>query len=128
MTIVSWDPNLEVGIEHIDAQHRALFALLNNLYAAIENRTAEDVLLTTIKQLVTYSIEHFTSEMAFMAIKQYPDRWAHNFEHEEFQRKIREFVARIYEGDIFFAKEVADFVHSWLVNHIATVDAKLKGL
>lgn len=125
---VLWNDNLKIGIEHIDKQHEEIFMLLNVLYEAIEAGAAYEILEHVVKELIQYTLTHFTAEFYYMTLKADPNRGAHNFEHEEFTRGVNTFAIKLMDGDTFFAKELADFMHGWLTNHITTVDIKLRDL
>jgi hemerythrin-like metal-binding protein len=124
MATIEWDVNLELGIAHIDEQHKSLVAILNEL----NSLSNLDELKAIVMRLVTYAVEHFVSEDNYMWFKDDPNRAMHNEEHKDFQRKVQAFAIRVIEGEYNLAPELSEFVHFWLYNHIATVDTTLKRL
>ena len=125
---IEWDPKLEIGIAHIDEQHKAFVNCINSLYHAIEHNKGHKEVSFAINALVEYAVVHFTAEQTLMEIKADPNRYSHTQLHMDFQRKLGTFVRRILEGETDFAMEVATFAHEWLINHISTIDVQLKGL
>lgn len=125
---VTWDPSLEIGIAHLDEQHRRFISILNDLYDAVDKNEGHKVLGDAVHKLVCYSVLHFTAEHTLMEIKGDPNRFTHSQLHMEFQKTVSDYVARLMEGDTSFAKEVAIFTHHWLLEHIVKVDSSMKGL
>ena len=66
-----WDPKYTVHVEELDAQHRKLFTITNDILDLYENRPGE--LLPSLQDLVEYSCTHFRSENAVMIESNYPD-------------------------------------------------------
>jgi hemerythrin len=46
----------------------------------------------------------------------------HRIEHRKLTKQVEGFVARYQQGDITLSLELADFLSSWLKNHIQSVD------
>ncbi len=65
MSIV-WTPNLSVGVEHIDDQHKKWFEKANALFEAGKKRRAKDYINTMLDFLDEYTKQHFRDEEAYM--------------------------------------------------------------
>ncbi len=67
MPFAEWDAALETGFQLVDAQHRDLFALVNELHDAILAHNDVAVLGGVLYRLQRYTAVHFHDEEALMA-------------------------------------------------------------
>ncbi|NPV02539.1 MAG: hemerythrin family protein [Brevinematales bacterium] len=124
MGFMSWSDNLSISVMEIDNQHKHLIDLINNLYDAMKMGKGKDVLSTTLDELATYSVEHFSAEERYMQKYSYDGYNAHKTEHDSFIRKVTEFKQGFEAGKALLSIEVMNFLRDWTVNHIAEVDTK----
>lgn len=86
--LIRWTPELSVGIDEIDSQHKELVDVLNQLHVAIMERhatprhAARDA-AEILNRLVDYTRIQFAVEEALMRLLEYPDYEAHKAQHEE---------------------------------------------
>ncbi|MFO1425295.1 MAG: hemerythrin domain-containing protein, partial [Candidatus Competibacteraceae bacterium] len=59
---VEWSNELSVGIEEIDAQHKVLVDLLNQIHEAIQQRHGAEVTRDIVLRLDEYTRVHFAVE------------------------------------------------------------------
>lgn len=121
---VSWDDKLSVGIAQIDDDHKKLLTLINNLQTAVYYPTGEAFERQALKELVDYTKYHFQREEDLMREHGYPDFEAHKRQHEEMIARVGQFLdayERDREGTV---EEMAGFLKSWLIKHIAGTDQK----
>jgi len=121
MTVVAWDPELETGIDVIDAQHRTLFEAVNNLADSFKSGQASVQARESLGFLAKYSIEHFLTEERFMRSMGYPDLPSHRIEHGKLVSQLQTLQVRQDQGYLVTA-EVATFVADWLKHHIQEAD------
>lgn len=121
MTIASWNSRYETGIETIDAQHKALFAALNQLTEAFLAGTSEEHVKAGLKALLAYAMEHFQTEEAYMREKGYPGLAAHMVEHERLVGKARQMEEQARSGRPV-AMELTIFLADLLAQHIDEFD------
>jgi len=124
MVCVEWREEFRVGVEEVDAQHQRLFAMLAGLRAGIERQAADTELGALIDDLVAYLKEHFDHEETLL--RGHP-RWAeHHRQHWRFTENILHFIrdSRRAEGrgGNRLAREMHDFLCSWLQEHIVVMD------
>lgn len=81
MMRLPWLPGMNTGISRLDADHRHLFEVLNELTNCVElgNLPAARVLT---EQFITHMAEHYAQEEAAMDRFGYPERAAHKAEHD----------------------------------------------
>jgi hemerythrin-like metal-binding protein len=62
----AWDQSFAVGIPHVDAQHKQLFGIVNELHQAMKSGQSKSVVGQTLEKLVAYTVTHFKDEEALM--------------------------------------------------------------
>jgi hemerythrin len=124
--MIEWSPDLSVGIEEIDAQHRELFRRAARFAEGLETRTREEV-AQLLSYLRHYAAVHFAAEEEWMRITAYPGHRLHRAEHERFLRELLslsgEHVRRGNPG--LRSEAVSAWLRRWLVAHLGTHDAAL---
>lgn len=122
MSLVEWSDDLLIGIEHIDAQHKQLLALINELHTAVEQELGREVVLPIIDKLGEYAITHFRDEEELLIQQEFPDLAYHQQEHQEFMKKVHQVRSR-YEGDRKgLTLNLRNYLLGWFFNHIKTED------
>ena len=121
-TFIEWSNELSVGIEEIDAQHKVLVDLLNQMHEAIQQRHAAQVTNDIIDQLGEYTRVHFAVEESLMRILHYPDYERHKEEHERLIEQLSELRAKLDTGKSAVSFELAHFMRTWLTKHIMETD------
>lgn len=76
-------------------------------------------------RLVKYSKKHFISEENYMPVTGHIYQLEHELEHNYFKAIVRGYCARSFEGESNFAVEVAEFIATWLSDHILLHDMRL---
>jgi hemerythrin len=110
----------EIGIAEIDAQHRRLFDLLNQLRSWSGKGYEYAATIDTLNELADYTHTHFAVEESLMRMLRYPGITAHIAEHERLKKMLEEYRHSILkEGS---RVELSDFIQSWLIDHISKVD------
>lgn len=86
------------GDPHIDADHLALFKLLDRM--ATHRRAADiDELNPLLDQLLEHTFDHFTREEKMMRTWGYVGTPGHMQEHEAMRRAFIESLRRVVKGD-----------------------------
>ncbi len=122
MSIFAWKPEYSVSVSSLDAQHKKLFILAQNLHDAMSAGKGRDVLSRSLSELVDYTKTHFTEEEALLARHNYPDLPQHRQQHLELVRKITDFQREFAAGNAFITVELMDFVQTWIKKHILQTD------
>ena len=123
MSLLTWNDSYSVGVETIDQQHSGLFAILNELHAAMMKGQAAAVTGALLRKLVSYTRDHFSAEEALMAAAHYPGLEAHCRQHAEFRSLLAALLGRARQMSLdAIADEVKFLVNGWFYRHIITVD------
>lgn len=123
MEPIDWTPSLTLGIEAIDASHRAIIGTLNAIIAA--RHTADRAnLAKLLEQLGNETAGEFEVEEALMKSCGYDNTKAHTEEHrkflDEFSNQIDEWREHRISSEL-----LCRFMYHWLGHHIADLDTPL---
>ncbi|CAH2032298.1 bacteriohemerythrin [Trichlorobacter ammonificans] len=122
MSLLIWGAMFEVGVSDIDAQHRRLFDLANQLADAVRVGKGQDVLAEVLTELVRYTQTHFAFEEQLMSQHHYPAAAEHRQQHQELVQQVTGFKQRFHAGDQLVVEESLQFFTHWLSRHIMHID------
>ncbi|MGC9948474.1 MAG: bacteriohemerythrin [Bryobacteraceae bacterium] len=117
-----WKPEYSVKISEIDDQHRHLFALAEELHAAMANGRAKAVLEQLLAALVDYTKAHFTAEERLMSQYRYPHAAEHKAEHDKLTTQVLTLQRKFRAGESTLSISLMVFLKNWLEHHIAGSD------
>jgi hemerythrin len=126
-SLPTWSQRLAIGVAEIDDQHRQLFARADALLAAMKLRRPADEVRQLVTFLGEYCQHHFRMEESLMRERGLPGLDAHAAQHALFTGHFDD-IAEAFERkgpSISVTVDLQDLVCRWLVEHIASVDAKL---
>ncbi|KAF5050434.1 Bacteriohemerythrin [anaerobic digester metagenome] len=110
-----------MGVAEIDEQHTEMFALANRLCATLQD--GDDLVGGSLfKVMLAYTEYHFATELRLMLQHGYPNRKAHDAEHERLVLELRRFGPEMGDRDVQFLR---DFFRTWLLEHILEHDKAL---
>ncbi len=119
-----WKDLYSTGIHSVDAQHRNLFAVAEDLYAAMSTGQGKASVGRTLDRLVQYTASHFSHEERLMRLYDYPDLAAHKAEHDKLTSQVLAFQADFRSGKVTMTVQLLHFLKGWLQNHIVGSDLK----
>ena len=122
VTPETWESDLEIGIAEIDAQHRNLFRLLSVLRQSTSEVYSFPAAFEALGQLSDETEIHFAVEESLMRMLGYPYMNEHIAEHRRLRDQLNEFRHLAMDCDI--SGELADFIQSWLVDHVNKSDRR----
>ncbi len=123
--LVQWKDEYNTGCKVIDDQHKKLFQIINELFAAFEAAYAGSQVPTILKQLEDYTVYHFQTEEKMFEQYNYPLTKEHKAEHQYFVDKIKKFKQDLETGNKqMIAFEIMMTLKDWLIDHILVNDRK----
>ena len=125
MSIIHWTDEYVTGDAVVDKQHRALFAMVNALHAAIVERRAKEVMGDILNALERYVVQHFDAERRLMETSNYPDMESHVLLHRALEDKARDVIEEYREGRLVLGVTLSQFLGKWLQEHILIQDKKM---
>ncbi|EGU37299.1 HHE/GGDEF domain protein [Vibrio ichthyoenteri ATCC 700023] len=127
IVVFPWNPNFETGIDHIDAQHKTLFQLVNKLANSLVHENRIEV-AEVFDELANYATYHFAEEEQIWAEHFQCDHWmlSHTHAHNSFLPDIekikRDAITNCWQDTI---ENVLQFLIRWLALHILDDDKKM---
>jgi hemerythrin len=122
---MTWSDNLSVKVNEIDAQHKRLLELLNQMHEAMTQGKGRDIMGKTLGGLIDYTRTHFADEERLMTTHKYPAYAAHKAEHDELMQKVLTLQSQYLLGTGALTLEVMRFLQDWLATHIQKTDRQL---
>jgi len=131
MSFIEWsDDQFAVGVERVDEQHRRLFELLNELYAAMQEGEGRDEVGDVIAELEDYTYYHFEDEESYMDDCGFADECegcflAQENAHRGFEQEVSE-LRELYESDDATVQmQTLRFLRTWVAEHVAGMDQQI---
>jgi hemerythrin len=122
MAAITWKDDYSVGVGAMDTQHKQLFAMINQLYEAMQKSATEETMKTVLPGLLNYTKMHFAAEEKLIGQAGYPELEAHQAYHRQFTAKVAEMVEKYKTTGIAPTASLAAFLKDWLSSHILTKD------
>ncbi|HCB14353.1 MAG TPA: hemerythrin [Gammaproteobacteria bacterium] len=122
--LVEWSDALSVGIEEIDAQHKVLVDLLNEIHEAMQQGRTVKTTKGIIDRLGEYTHVHFSVEESLMRILHYPDYERHKEEHDKLITQLADMRIKWEKGKGAIGIELTHFLKTWLTQHIMEGDQR----
>lgn len=119
-----WSDDFSVGIEEIDAQHKELVDLLNQLHEAIHEHHGRDTSRAILDKLADYTRTHFAVEESLMRVTNYPDFAQHKQNHEDLIAQVQALQEKLDNGQAAITFELLHFLKVWLTRHINEADKR----
>lgn len=120
-SMVAWSDDHALGLDELDAQHRLLFDLTNDLWHHLVRRSARNDVLATLTALERYALSHFSTEETFMRVTCYPHLEAHMAEHAAFVERVTREKTAVMRGEAL-SLDLLTFLKGWLSEHILRAD------
>ena len=122
---VVWDDSFSVGFSPIDNQHKELVLMTNELFQNCKegDAIADMAIGRTFKKAMEYAKNHFSEEEGYLSQVFYPDLAAHKKLHFNFMFELVGILSDFEAGNAV-PIEMARFLKTWLLNHIAVSDKK----
>lgn len=122
---IVWTQEMSVGVERLDAEHKMLVAMLNELGQALASGRGDKAARDVAERMRLYAKEHFQSEESAMLASDYPTRTGHIAEHDSFIEKVLDLEDRLGQGGAAEPEAIRDYLADWLRRHIMGTDKAL---
>ena len=124
MHIIKWSSDFALGIDEIDAQHKALVGMINALDASTHEEYSAEKMRRLLDELNAYVKDHFGFEERLMAgggcSQDLVTR--HCGEHAYFRSVLRDLTADFENGRTSITVTLIEYLVHWLLHHIVVVD------
>jgi hemerythrin len=124
---ITWTEKMSVGVEVLDADHKRLIDLLNDLHDGIAAGHGTERLERVLDGLVDYVATHFAREEELFAKTVYPGAAEHIQEHRALTKLVKDVQARYNQGKFeALSLNIMNFLKDWLIEHIQGSDRNYK--
>lgn len=124
---MKWYDDLSVGNASVDAQHKKLFEIVDQLTDACNQKKGKDEVGKTLNFLLDYTKTHFRDEEKLMMQYNYPNLMAHKKIHDEFTKEVAGIVSDYQKNgaSIPVVLNILSKTNNWLINHILKMDKEV---
>jgi HAD superfamily hydrolase (TIGR01509 family) len=122
MAQIQWKDRYNIGYKDIDAQHRVLLDLLNELIDLIDQKKSPEGIADIFRGLCAYALTHFTQEERYMRAAGYPGLARQEAEHARFVDQVLAFNQAYDPSDPRLLNETRTFLREWYLDHILKSD------
>lgn len=129
MSAFPWNAAFETGIDLVDAHHRRLVELINQLATLVEavEPATPSALQAVFDELIEYADYHFSEEQRLMAAAHLDPRHmeAHQAKHLGFLQDVLRSQEMVPAAPPGLARELLGELAHWLVCHILSMDQSM---
>ncbi len=122
---VQWKDKLLIGVPEIDAEHRYLIALVNNIIEKYHSNKLEASLAKVYAHLINYTNKHFKNEESLMRAVGYPLLAEHKQKHEFLEDTTSELAEMFLSGQQSISVDTLNFLKNWVIDHVLLEDKKI---
>lgn len=124
MSAFVWDEKYSLGIAEIDRQHQKLFALFNQLFDAMQQGHAAEVVDKVLTSVVDYTSYHFAFEEKLLREAGYREEAGHHAEHLKLAEQAKALAQKLRGEGADVSMATLKFLGDWLARHILVSDKK----
>ena len=122
MSLFKWSNAHSVYLPEIDAEHRALYRIGDELHKAAMAGADLAVLQPILANLLETAEQHFRHEERLMRAIHYTALDWHKRQHDSVRKRSKAAARRVAGGDSAAAGELVEFLSEWLRGHMAVAD------
>ncbi len=110
------------GIQPIDARHRGIVGMINDLGATLTRADSQESTGNILRKLIEHTESHFKMEEEMLQEHDYPDFSSHAASHKNLIKRAMTFEEMLRHGVPNIGSEILHFLQAWFFNHILTMD------
>jgi hemerythrin-like metal-binding protein len=122
MSLFKWSKAHSVYLPEIDAEHRAIYQLGDELHKAVLAGADSAVLQPILVNLRETTEQHFRHEERLMRAIHYTAFDWHKRQHDAVRKRAKAAARRVAGGDSVAAGELVEFLSEWERGHMAVAD------
>jgi hemerythrin len=117
-----WTKAHAVYLPQVDAEHRNLFRMAEELHQAVRTGSEAARLLELIRPFLAAVEEHFAHEERMMKSASCPDFAWHKLQHDTARKRAKAFAEDIEAGNTEAPMEMLEFLSRWFKDHVGLTD------
>jgi hemerythrin len=122
MLSFKWSKAHAVYLPEIDAEHRNIFRMAEELQKAATAGADSERVLTLLRGVLTATEAHFNREERLMRSLQYPLYTWHKQQHDTVRKRSREVLKKFEAGEVGALEMLMGFLAGWLRDHTSVAD------
>jgi hemerythrin len=122
MQHIKWTKAHAVYLPQVDAEHRNLFRMAEELHQAVRTGTEAARVLELTTTFIAAFEEHFAHEERMMKAAACPDFAWHKSQHDTIRKRLKAFVEAIGAGEQGAQMEFIEFLNRWFRDHTSLTD------
>lgn len=125
MNWIPWNDMLATGHAGMDADHKNLVMLFNQLADSVKKRSDKIVSGDLLDKIIRHTKAHFELEERLMAEHHYPKTDQHTADHAQLIKRAINYKAKFDAGSPGSHIPLIHFPEDWLTLHIVGADKEL---
>jgi hemerythrin len=122
MLSFKWSKAHAVYLPEIDAEHRNIFRMAEELQKAATAGADSERVLTLLRGVLTATEAHFNREERLMRSLQYPLYTWHKQQHDTVRKRSRQVLKKFEAGEVGALEMLMGFLAGWLRDHTSVAD------
>ena len=122
MRPLHWNSSCSVFLPEIDAEHRTLFRLANELHVAASAHASEARVREALQAFLTDLEDHLSHEERLMRSTGYETYTWHKGQHDNARRRVRKAVKEFEAGDCGALVGLVEYLALWFRDHTGLTD------
>jgi hemerythrin len=117
-----WTKAHAVYLPQVDAEHRNLFRMAEELHQAVRTGSEAARVSELVRPLLVAIEEHFAHEERLMRSVACPDYDWHKLQHDSMRRKMNQLLDELEEGDAEAPGRFLESLSRWFKDHCSLTD------
>ena len=122
MSLFKWSGAHSIYLPEVDAEHRAIYQLGDELHKALLAGADPEHLKPIVANLLQAAEEHFRHEERLMRAMHYASFEWHKRQHNAARKRVKALAGSIEGGDTPATRELLEFLSAWLRDHMNVAD------
>jgi hemerythrin len=122
MALTTWNDSYSVKDEKLDAQHKNVFEMINNLADAMRKGQGATALEPTLTQLTKHLRIHIQDEENMMRRCNYPELAAHQKEHQSYLLRVEKLKTYLEETGNEDTVSLLHLLRELILDHMLRTD------
>jgi hemerythrin-like metal-binding protein len=122
MSLFKWSNAHTIYVPEIDAEHRAIYRLGDELHKALLAGAEPAQLKPIVANLLESAEQHFRQEERLMRAIHYDALAWHKRQHDAARKRAKALAKDIEDGDTAASGELLQFLSDWMRDHMAVAD------
>jgi hemerythrin-like metal-binding protein len=117
-----WTKAHAVYLPQVDAEHRNLFRMAEELHQAVRTGSEAARVQELVRPLLVAIEEHFAHEERLMRSVACPDYTWHKLQHDTARNRATQFIEGLDAGDSEAPGRFLEFLARWFKDHLSLTD------